>query len=63
MKLRCGSVEGEWIQVVYVDITVVQDHGRRLPIPGDCAWDFHQLDVLLLIFMCRELVMTISVGS
>ena len=63
MKLKCGGVEGVWMQVVDVGITVAQDHGRRLPIPGGCAWDFHLMDVLQLIFMCRELVMTISVDK
>ena len=41
MKLKCGGVEGGWMQVVDVDMNrddiVVQEYGTRLPLPRDCA--------------------------
>ena len=51
MKLKCGGVEGGWMQVVDTDMnrmmTLVQGPGKMSSIPESFAWDLLMLDVLL----------------
>jgi len=42
MKLKCGGIEGGWMQVLDMDMNriemrIVQEHGIRTPLPGDCV--------------------------
>ena len=66
MKLKCGGVEGGWMQVVDVDMN--RDDScpgtwQKITSPKMLCLGLQLLDVLLLIFMQRELVMTISVDK
>ena len=52
MKLKCGGVEGGWIQVVDVDMNRDDSCPRtRSPALGSCVWVSQLVDMLMIIFM------------